>query len=397
MISVSQTVKLLVQNRPNRDIEDVDLNAALGLQCAVNLIAKLSMPPFDASAMDGYAVKLSDAKSGTRLTVSGEAPAGSPSEGDVSNGEAVRIFTGGQIPAGAETVVIQENVTRSDGAILINESQDRIHYVRKAGMDFLKGDVLVPKGRIMGPADITLAASGNNSAVKIYRTLKVAILASGNELKPPGSELKPGEIIGSNSLGLAAMVRNWGADLVDLGIVADNLSAIVERIETAKQADIVVPIGGASVGDYDYMRAAFKAAGFRILFDKVAVKPGKPTWFAAKGKQRVLGLPGNPASASVCAHLFLKPLLGLCETVHLVDAVLGNDISANGPRETYLRGRLSLHSLQLRAESFPRQDSSLITPLAEANALIQLPSNAGPWAAGDIIKVMHLGVGPSIF
>ncbi len=398
MISLTDALKLIVDNRPPLEIITIDLKHALGERCAQDVTAQLTMPPFDASAMDGYAIKAEDADVGAVLSVIGEAPAGMPYSGQIQTGQAVRIFTGGPVPKGADTIVIQENVTAKDNFITIETPPLSGNAIRKAGIDFQMGDTLIPKDTRITPAHIALAASGNHVQISIYRRLKVAFIANGNELRPPGSLLKDGQIISSNSAGLAALTTFWGADYIDMGIARDDVESITSLISAAKDADILVPIGGASVGDYDYMKHAFRAAGYTPIFTKIAVKPGKPTWFGRLGKQLVLGLPGNPASANVCAHLCLKVLLGLCDKPNLIPAITDSAIGKNGPRETYLRGRLYMRDDgQIGITAFPRQDSSLITPLAAANALIQQLPHSGPWQTGDKINVYPLGQGPDIF
>ena len=394
MISVAEALALITARRADYGTHDVTLSDALGTGCATDVTASLTMPPFDASAMDGYAVRLSDSTDGKTLKVIGEAPAGTPYLGKVSAGEAVRIFTGGPLPAGADNIIIQENVTRHGDQINITTGADAPRHIRRAGIDFKQGDTLIAKDTIIGPAQIALAASGNHSHLSVYRRPKVAIIANGDELRPPGSRLELGQIISSNSAGLGALVKHWGGDVLDMGIASDNLESITAMIKAAKDADIIVPVGGASVGDYDYMKQAFESLGYTQIFSKIAVRPGKPTWFGILGDQRVLGLPGNPASAAVCAHLFLRPLIA--DAISPVTATLDTDLSANGPRETYLRGRLYIKGAQLTAQPFPRQDSSLITPLAQSNALIKLPPNSGPLGTGDAVDVLPLGMGPSL-
>jgi len=403
MIFLSQALDLILQNRPDYGIVTVNLADALGTRCAQDIRANLTMPPFNVSAMDGYAVKAQDAIEGAKLNVIGQAPAGSAFDGHVGQGQAVRIFTGGIIPQGSDTIVIQENVTRNGDIIQIDTEPCFENAVRKAGIDFRHGDILIPKGTYITPAHILLAASGNHATLPVYCRPKVAIIANGDELAAPGSVLKDGQIISSNSAGLAALITSWGAQAIDMGIAPDNLDSIGALITQAKDADIIVPIGGASVGDYDYMKRAFEAAGYTSIFSKIAVKPGKPTWFGTLGHQAVLGLPGNPASANVCAHLCLKVLLGLCDELRFTQVISSGDIAKNGPRETFLRGRLYLRQNgqiqdgKIHADIFPRQDSSLITPLAAANALIRLPAHGGPWQKGDKIDALPLGQGPDIF
>lgn len=397
MISVTDALNIIRENRAATPIINAPLSSAVGAICAKDVCAKVTMPPFDASAMDGYGVRFEDARhSGYTLTVIGEAPAGSPFDGMVGPRETVRIFTGSPMPRGTDHVVIQENVTRTGDKILLNTDSETPRHIRKAGIDFSEGDVLIPKGATINPAHIALAAAGNHAVLPIFRRVRVGILASGDELRPIGSDLEPGQIINSNMAALKALITHWGGEPIDLGIAQDNLESIAACIETASCADIIVPIGGASVGDYDFMKEAFALAGFDTLFKKIAVRPGKPTWLAKRGAQYVLGLPGNPASAMVCAHLFLKPLIGSQEP-SLALAKLGKLLSANGPRETYLRARLHIGTDgDLAVTPFPKQDSSLITPFVQSNALIKLPPNAGPWQEGERVECIPLGAGPGI-
>ena len=397
MISTAEALSIIRANRPMPDVVDTPLEDCVGAVCAQDVPAKVTMPPFDASAMDGYGVRFEDArKAGRTLTVIGEAPAGSPFEGIVREGQAVRIFTGSPMPGGTDHVVIQENVTRTGDDILLTTDAETPRHIRKSGIDFTKGDILVAKDARINPAHIALAASGNHASLPIYRRPRVAILASGDELRSVGSDLKPGQIINSNMAALKALITHWGGVPIDLGIARDNLESIAACIKKAEDADIIVPIGGASVGDYDFMKEAFSIAGFETLFKKIAVRPGKPTWLARKDGQCVLGLPGNPASAMVCAHLFLKPLLGAADA-QTSRAKLDASVTANGPRETYMRARIHIDNTgALTVTPFPKQDSSLITPFVRSNALIKLPPNSGPWQSGDSIDILPLEVGPDI-
>ncbi len=391
MISVAQALSILSQNRPALEPGDIHIEKSLGRRCAQSLSAKLSMPPSDVSAMDGYALKLADSVKGKRLTVIGEAPAGKPFEGRVSDGEAVRIFTGGFMPEGADNVVIQENCERSGETVTINQTSETARHIRKAGLDFHKGQVLIEEGKIIDAADIALMAAGNHAMVNVWRRAKVAILTNGDELRPPGSNLKTGEIVNSNMAAIGSLVKTWGGDMIDAGIAPDDRERIKAQIKTCEPADIIVPIGGASVGDYDYMKSAFTDLGFETLFSKVAVRPGKPVWFGRLGQQIVLGLPGNPASALVCAHLFLRPLI--TDAIRPVSAQTLDPIGKNGPRETYMRGCLCVEAGRLSVRTLPLQDSALVSPFTRANAFIRLAAETGPWAIGDAVEVLPLNVG----
>ena len=403
MISVSDASDLLLNPRKTRPIIDVPLTDSLGARLAQDIIAKITLPPLAASAMDGYAVKFADVrKAGAKLAVIGESPAGHPFKGEVKSGEAVRIFTGGAVPQGADHIVIQENAKREGDSITTLFDNDAPRHIRQAGIDFTKGEILLTQGTVIGPMHIAIAAAANHAVLPIYKRPVVALIANGDELKAPGSKVSDTDIISSNPAGLGALIRLWGGEVMDMGIASDSVESITALINKAKDADIIVPVGGASVGDHDYMRGAFKACDLTSVFEKVAVRPGKPTWFGtliseSGGKQVVLGLPGNPASATVCAHLFLNILMGSADGLRFAKAKLTKDLSANGPRETYMRALAKLDGTgQLEVTPFPRQDSSLLTPLTQANVLIRLPKEAGPWEAGDVIDVLALGTGPNL-
>ena len=389
LISVAEAHRLLAEGGAAPKIETVDIAEAQGRILAAPVEAKVSRPPNAVSAMDGYAVRLDDVRSaGASLNVIGEAPAGAPFGKTVKSGEAVRIFTGGEIPAGADHIVIQEDTTREGDTVTCTEGYDAAQFVRPAGMDFREGQPLLPAGIRLGAGELALAAAANHGTVQVRRKLRVGILANGNELKAPGSDLAPGEIVNSNPAGLAALVRDWGGEPVDLGIAADTMEAIRASIEAARDIDIFLPVGGASVGDHDLMRPAFAAEGFEPVFAKVAVKPGKPTWFSTKGNQRVLGLPGNPASALVCAHLFLQPLL-TGAALPLMKAQLAEGLKANGPRKHYMRAEVLISADGiLLAKAAANQDSSLILPFITSAGLIQRLPGAPELAAGQVVDCL---------
>jgi len=357
MISVSQALSEIAKHRAQPLTERVPLNALIGTTLAQDISAKVTLPPRDASAMDGYAARFEEAcEAGKILRVIGEAPAGTPFDGSVGPGECVRIFTGSVIPHGADTIVIQENVTRDGDIITTLHDAEVPRHIRKAGIDFKTGDILARKSDTIGPAQIALLAAGNHDSALVCRRPRVAIIANGDELRVPGSKLLPGQIINSNPPFLASLIESWGGIAVQAGIAGDTQDDILAMIKTCADADIIVPVGGASVGDHDHMRAAFAKAGLHMIFEKIAVKPGKPTWFGMLGQQRVLGLPGNPASAAVCAHLFLRPLM-TGQSAASAQARLTKPVSANGPRESYLRARIIAGLDGMTVTPFPKQDS----------------------------------------
>ena len=395
MISVDKALDILSDHILSPEPVSTPLNEALGATTSEAVFAGLTLPPQDASAMDGYAVKLDDVKqSGTRLSIIGEVPAGHDFDDELKAGEAVRIFTGSPIPKGAETVIIQENVDRSDDHIQINHPQDQVKHIRRAGIDFHQGNKIIPTGKVIGPAEIALAAASNLNAIKVFKRPKVAILAAGDELITPGDVYAPGKIVNSNTPSLSALIRHWGGEVVNIGLGKDDPDQIRDLFESARQGDIIVPVGGASVGDYDYMRRVFNDLGGKMIFEKIAVKPGKPTWFGRLGETPVLGLPGNPASALVCAHLFLTVLMGRPRKPS-TQAFLTKSMPSNGPREHYLRAYGWIEKGQFLVKPFPRQDSSLLTPFLDANLLIRRAPLADSLAAGDLVEVLDLGTGPS--
>ena len=309
----------------------------------------------------------------------------------IGPGEAMRIFTGAQLPEGADHILIQEEAERTGDEIRVTVPQTSSQYIRKAGRDFSEGDTLVKSGARLTPADLGLAAAGNIASVTVRRRPVVAILPGGDELLPPGSALSPGKIIDSNSAALAALVRSWGGEPLTPGIAGDSVEAIRAMIDTVSEADLILPVGGASVGDYDYMKAAFQEAGADILFSGIAVRPGKPTWFARMGDQRVLGLPGNPASAFVCAQLFLRELMSATATTSArFHAQLETAMPKAGFRETYLRAVSHTQDGKTIVAPLADQDSSLLRPLQTANCLIRRLANAPASEAGETVECLSL-------
>ena len=298
------------------------------------------------------------------MRIVGESRAGAPFAGEIKSGEAIRIFTGAIIPEGADHIEIQEYaVVKNETLNFPKKSIDR-DYIRYSGSDFQKGDVLFPKNTMMTPAVIMALATANISHVSVHRKPTIALLRGGDELKPVGDLLDDKTIIDSIGPALIALLKQWDFPVIDLGIVADDPDDIKDRIKNCS-ADIIVPIGGASVGEYDYMKGAFSALGFDPIFEKVAVKPGKPSWFSKSGDKLVLGLPGNPSSAWVCAHLFLAHLIG--RELSWKTLKLSSSLPKNGARDSFLRAKINQDGT---VTALPSQDSGLILPLSIADALI---------------------------
>lgn len=378
--------------------ETVSIDKAAWRLLACDIAALRTQPPFDASAMDGYAVRAADVASApVSLRIIGEAPAGKGFKGQVGPGEAVRIFTGAPVPQGADAVLIQENARAvSPVEVEALEPVAALRNIRRAGLDFRTGEPLLEAGRILDAAALSLAAAANHATLPVVRRPRVAILATGDELLPPGSETGPDQIIASNAYGVAAIVERTGGVPLDLGIVRDDRSAIDAAVRRAIDAgaDVIVTLGGASVGDHDLVREVLTSAGMALDFWKIAMRPGKPLMFGRFGEVRVLGLPGNPVASLVCSHLFVAPLVarlaGRPHALDLRDAVLGVDMSENDQREDYVRARGEWRDGRLVASPFPVQDSSMLRTLAEANILIVRPPFAPAAPAGSPCRVVML-------
>lgn len=398
LLSLDQARALLLADIAPLDSETLPIADCGGRTLAADVVANRDQPPDPVSAMDGYAVRKEDAVAGARLRVIGDAPAGAPFGGSVAPGTAVRIATGGVVPQGADRIVIQEIVTRNGDEIVITEAPGPAHYVRPAGCDFVAGQTLARTGDVLTPARLGLAAAANFGALRVRRRPRVMILASGDELREPGSALAQGVIVNSAGYALAELVVAWGGTAIRHPILSDDPARCAEQISAAGlDADIILPLGGASVGERDVLRPVLQDFGARMIFERITVQPGKPCWHARfPDDPLVLGLPGNPASAFVCAHLLLKPLmqalLGRAEPARLVPAALTRAMPEGADREVYWRARLAVDGTgRLEVTPDERQDSSLQTPLATANSLIRRLPNAPAAAAGDLAEVLIIG------
>jgi molybdopterin molybdotransferase len=379
--------------------EATSLADAYGCVLAADVAALRTQPPADVSAMDGYAVRSEDvARVPARLKVIGEVAAGHPFEGSVGAGEAARIFTGGVLPPGADTIVIQEHTTREDDIVVVAKSVGEGRHVRVEGLDFECGSVLLAKGRRLSDRDLALAAAMNHARVPVHRRPRLAVLATGDELVMPGSTPGFGEIVYSNGYATMALARREGCEVVDLGIVPDRLAETMAAVRRGRDlgVDILVTSGGASVGDYDLVQRALAAEGLALSFWKVALRPGRPMMHGRLGSMHVLGLPGNPVSAYVCAVLFLVPLIrrlagrGDVEPA-LETARLGCALPVNDERADYLRATLA-HGADglVVATPAPVQDSSMLAPLAAADCLLVRAPHAPAAAAGDLCSIIRL-------
>ena len=393
---VKMAQDLVVKGVKPLSAERVAIENAQGRVLAKSIVAKRNQPPFAASAMDGYAVRSADV-SGLPVTlkVIGMSAAGHQFKGKVRPGSAVRILTGAPVPHGTDTVVIQENTTHALGVVTILEAPPPGKHIRRVGLDFEKGDELLAAATLLRPRDLGLAAAGNAALLSVRKKPRVVLFATGDELVLPGVKANSDQIYSSNSHALAAMAQKLGAEVVNLGIVRDSLKATIAAVKKGLSGDILLTTGGASVGDHDFVQAAFKACGVKIDFWKIAMRPGKPFMYGRRGRTHVMGLPGNPVSALVTAQLFLKPLinamLGLPPFQAETQAILGQDMPSNDGREDYVRATLDVAADGLRtATPFAQQDSSMQKTMQKANCLIVRPVGGVAVKAGAMVSVLLL-------
>jgi molybdopterin molybdotransferase len=400
LMPVAEALARVLADAKSLPSENVPLRQALGRVLTADVKALRTQPPTDVSAMDGYAVRGADVGSApATLKLIGEVAAGHPFDGAVAAGQAARIFTGGVMPAGADTVVIQELTRRDGDQVVINKSVALGRNVRRQGIDFSEGAVLLRQGRRLSGRDVMLAAAMNYPLLPVHRRPRVAVLGTGDELLPPGSAPGIGEIVYSNGYALLAMAEGEGAEVLDLGIAPDRLNDIARAGRGARQwgADILVTSGGASVGEHDLVQRALAAEGLDLSFWRVALRPGRPMMHGRLGAMQVLGVPGNPVSSYVCAFLFLVPLIrrlaGRDDIERKrVPARLGCDLKANDEREDYMRATLTQGPDGPVATPLPDQDSSLMAPLSAASCLLIRAPHAPAAAAGSPCVILKLGL-----
>jgi len=397
LLSVAEALERVLSHAAPLPAEQAPLAEAHGRVLAADLKALRTQPPADVSAMDGYAVRADDLASvPVHLRVIGEVAAGRPFARPVGPGEAARIFTGGVLPEGADTIVIQEHTRRDGDRVEVEKPSARGRHIRAQGLDFKLGDTLLAAGHRLTARDLALAAGMNHARIPVHRRPKIAVLATGDELVPPGTQPAPGQIVSSNTFALGALARTEGADVEDLGIVGDRLDPTVAAVRHARDlgVDVLVTSGGASVGDYDLAQAAFAAEGMTLSFWKLALRPGRPLMHGRLGPMHVLGVPGNPVSAFVCAFLFLVPLIRRLAgrgdlSPPTETALLGCDLPENDERVDYLRATLRQGTDGSVVTAFPVQDSSMTVPLAKADCLLIREPFALPAKAGSRCAIMR--------
>jgi molybdopterin molybdotransferase len=400
LMAVAEALQRVLADARPLPAETVALDEALGRVLTDDVVALRTQPPAALSAMDGYAVRGSDvARAPITLKVIGEVAAGHPFAGKVGPGEAARIFTGGVMPAGSDTVVIQEFTTRDADSVTIQKETAAGRNVRAAGIDFARDENLLRKGRRLTDRDLMLAAAMNHPRLKVHKRPKVAVLGTGDELVPPGSTLRQGEIVFSNGFALAALARLNGAEVHELGIVRDRVEDIAAAARHARQlnADVLVTTGGASVGEHDLVQQALAIEGLELSFWRVALRPGRPMMHGRLEGMQVLGVPGNPVSSYVCSFLFLVPLIrtlaGRKDIAHLPEnARLGSDLPANDERADYLRAILQPGPNGPLVTPLAAQDSSLMAPLAKADCLLIREPHAPAAPAGSDCVILKLGL-----
>ncbi|MDI3306318.1 MAG: molybdopterin molybdotransferase MoeA [Acetobacteraceae bacterium] len=397
MLSVEEARARILAALSPTPAETVPLAAAWGRVLARPVLSRVTQPPADVSAMDGYAVRAADAAEGASLTVIGTAPAGHPYAGTVGPEEAVRIFTGGFVPPGADAILLQEDAEAAEGRVLVKETVRQGRWIRPRGLDFAEGEELLPAGRRLTARDIGLAAAANHPWLTVHRAPRIGILATGDEIALPGEPIPPGGIVSSNAHALAALVRAAGGEALVLPIAPDDSRTIAEAARAARSCDLLVTTGGASVGDHDLVQSALGPEGFALDFWKIAMRPGKPLIWGRLGQTPVLGLPGNPVSALVCGVVFLVPALqrlsGLPgEAPRTARARAGTALPENDRRFDHLRARLETGpDGSLVATPFPVQDSSMLKTMARADALILRPPHAPALPEGAPVEVIPLG------
>ena len=396
MISVEEARARVIGQLRALPVETVSLAQGWGRVLASPVTARVTHPPANMSAMDGYALRAIDGRPGTTLKVVGASPAGRPWVGQVGSGEAVRLFTGSVLPDGADTVVLQEDVVRTGDTVGIAEQASIGRHIRLAGQDFNAGDILLHPGRRLGARDIGLAAAANYPWLNVHRRPRIAILATGDEIAMPGEPIVAGAIVSSNTHALAALVRAGGGEPLLIPVVPDDEEAIGAVVSGLGGVDLLVTTGGASVGDHDLVLAALRKQGLVLDFWKVAMRPGKPVMAGRVADTPMIGLPGNPVSALICAILFLLPsiavLSGLSEAVSKTErALAGADLPQNDLRTDYLRATLATTSDGVTtATPFPRQDSGMLSTLSLADALLLRPPHALAAPRGSVVDVIRL-------
>lgn len=396
MISVEEARDRILSGLRPTPAEVVALADAWNRVTAASVVARLTQPPSDVSAMDGYALRAADGGLGATLTVIGAAPAGHPFAGTVGAGQIVRLFTGSVVPSGADAILLQEDATRDGETVQVNEAVAAGRHIRRAGQDFANGDIVIAAGRKLTARDVGLAAAANHPWLNVHRRPRIGILATGDEIAMPGEPIPNGGIVSSNSHALAALVRAAGGEPIVLPIAADTKEAVAAVADAIVGMDLLVTTGGASVGDHDLVIAGLQTRGLAVDFWQIAMRPGKPLLFGQMGALPVLGLPGNPVSAMVCAILFLVPALARLSGLPsapppTTTGILGVAVKPNDRRADHLRSTIETRADgRLVVTPFAVQDSAMLRRLALADALVLRPPHAPALPAGAEVPIVRL-------
>lgn len=394
MINKNEAIARLLKVAKTGKTELIGIKDCLNRVLAKDLFAKTDNPPFDASAMDGYAIQINDNQIGRKLKVVGEVAAGSKSNKKVTAGEAVRIFTGAQLPKGADWIIIQEDVKIEGSFIKLGSKIEKTNFIRKRGSDFSIKDKL-PKSTLLTPQILSLIAAMNHKKIPVYVKPTVAVISSGNELSEPGKKLKVNQVVASNNYGLSAMLESFGASPEIFPLVPDDINSICKTLNEALSFDLVVTVGGASVGKYDLIRAAGKKLGLKVLFNSIAMRPGKPLMGGQIKETPLIALPGNPVSALICCEVVvqqvIRKMIGLKETYEKkYFAILQRPLSKNGVREHYMRATTKYKSGQIIIKAHDRQDSHLLRNLADSNALLIRPPHDRDRYKGELVPFIRI-------
>ena len=395
LLPVDEALKAILARVPAVTAESVALGDAAGRVLAAPLVAQHDQPPFDASAMDGYAVRAADVSDGIWLDVIGTSQAGAGFSGAVGNKQAVRTFTGAPMPAGADTVIMQEEAVREGDRVRFTAPARLGHSVRPKGNDFATGRLLLPAGTRLTPMQIAVAAAANAGTLSVARRPHIALAATGDELVLPGSPLGPDQIVASNSFGLAAMLAPYAEFITDHGIIPDDVGILRTRLAAAlaDEPDFLITTGGASVGEHDLVQDVFKELGVTLDFWRINMRPGKPLMFGTRGRTLVFGLPGNPVSAMVTALVFIKPalraFLGYAEPGPWT-LPLAAPTPPNTARRHYMRARLAHTPTGPMAEPISQTDSGHTSSLAAADLLIIQPEHDPGRSAGTLVDVFPI-------
>lgn len=398
MISLDEALERIFTFADPLGTETLDINAAVNRTLAKPVVAQHSQPPFDASAMDGYAVRGEEVNAGATLQMVGTSKAGEGFNGEVETGQCARIFTGAPMPEGADTVVMQEKTAPRKNNIMFTEDVQLGQNVRKLGNDFKKGEAVLSTGDHLHPGAIALAAAANNATLEVYKQPKITLLATGDELVPPGGELGPDQIVASNSISLSALIGPNTRKIEDLGVIPDDVEHITAVLRTAIEgdSDVIVTSGGASVGDHDHIQSVLKSLGVEMDFWRIAMRPGKPLMFGKVGEKLIFGLPGNPVSAMVTATVVLLPALRALAGSNAPHGAryrlpLGGPLPENGPRRHFMRANIRTKDDGITA-AYPvlQTDSAHLSSLARSNALIVHMEGSDALNAGDLIETIPL-------